>query len=342
MTSVFLRRQLGVVLLLLNTVTLISADLPTLARICTAENKRGWVSVSGFCHVLDFYGRGSTDLPLITSGEDALKALTDEETAIRLFGKSPFLKTESGIHYALFDDSSVGVEVGEAHRDQCLAVFAALGLPASTPIRLKTGTNSIADLIFDSLASFSLDQKELEWSAMAFAKYVPPQTAWTNRAGTRISFSTLVQKLLQVDLNSEKCAGTHVLEALIRIHAADRRDPFLDVGTRDRLNTHLKSTIAEIVRKQRADGSWGRSWCAAVDENSEVMSPFQISFLVTGHLAEILNELNPDLRPAPAVYERAAGWITNSIASAEIKANGFWVCPFTHAARGARDILRSR
>jgi hypothetical protein len=343
MNLVCLRQRAGICLILLLTISsgaVNSAPVPTLARICTTENQRGWITVSGFCHVLDFYGRGPTDLPLVASGDSALKALTDEDEAIRRFGKSPFEKTKHGLRYSLFDEVSVGVDLGEAHRDQCLAMFAALDLPASTPIRLRSGTYSIADLVSESLASFSFEQRELEWSAMALAKYVPPQTAWTNSAGQRLDFPGLVRKLLSVELNSEKCAGTHVLEALILIRQANQKNSLLDEPTREQLNSYLKKTIREIIEKQRADGSWSRSWCAAVNDNSEPFSPFQISFLVTGHLAEILNKLDLESRPPRSVYVNAATWITNSMNSTEIRPNGFWVCPFTHAAHAAREILK--
>lgn len=313
-------------------------NLPTLARICTPENKRAWVSVSGFCHVLDFYGLGPTDLPDFPSGELVLKALTDEPVAIQTFGKSPFVKTENGLRYSLFDDSSLDTDIGEAHRDQCLAMFAALDLPLSTPVHLKSGAYSLADLLSESLGGFSFDQRELAWSAMAFARYVPPQKEWTNRAGARMNFSELVRKLLRADLNAQKCAGIHVFEALILIGEADRKNSLLDGGTRAQLNSHLQTAVEEIIRRQHAGGSWSRSWCAAVNDDSEPMTPFQMSFLVTGHLAEVLEKLEPSLRPPKNVLRNAAHWITNSMTSTEIRPNGFWVCPFTHAAHGARDI----
>ena len=315
-------------------------NLPTLARICTPENKRAWVSVSGFCHVLDFYGLGPTDLPDFPSGELVLKALTDEPAAIQTFRKSPFVKTENGLRYLLFDDASFDTDIGEAHRDQCLAMFAALNLPLSTPVRLKSGAYSLADLLSESLGGFSFDQRELAWSAMAFARYVPPQKEWTNRAGARMNFSELVRKLLRADLNAQKCAGIHVFEALILIGKADRKNFLLDEETRAELNSHLKTVVEEIIHNQREDGSWSRSWCAAVNDYSEPMTPFQMSFLVTGHLAEVLEKLEPPLRPPKSVFLNAARWTTNAMNGTEIRPNGFWVCPFTHAACGVHSALR--
>lgn len=311
----------------------------SLARIFTPENKRAWVSVSGFCHVLDFYGLGKTDLPVVPSGQIAVKALTDEETARQFFGKSPLIETSQGIRYALYDQFSVNVDLGEAHKDQCLATFAALDLPLSTPVKLNGKSYSLADVLSDSLASFELNQRELEWSAMAFAKYVPPRPAWTNAAGKEINFSKLVAALWAEDFNSETCAGTHLFEALVLIEKADRKHPILDDQTRKWLEAHLKSMMDEIVKSQHADGSWSKAWRGGMKDDSDPMSPFQMSFLVTGHLLEILNKLDPPLRPPKEVFVKAARWVSSVSGSEEIQANGFWVCPFTHAEHGTREVL---
>jgi hypothetical protein len=326
--------------ILLATASHAQTNFPTLARICTPENKTAWVSVSGLCHVLDFYGLGKTDLPMFPTGELALKALTDEETARQVFGKSPMIETSHGVRYALYDEYSVGVDLGEAHRDQCLSIFASLDLPLSTPVRLKSGSFSLKDMLSESMNSFDLRQREITWSAMAFAKYVPPKTSWTNGPGEEISFSKIVDALLKIDLNTQKCGGTHVLEALILIEKADRKNRVLDDATQTRLDGWLKTTIDQLVKSQHADGSWSKAWCAGLRDESDPMSPFQMSFLVTGHLVEILNKLDPPLRPKQEVFVKAAHWISISIDSPEIQPNGFWVCPFTHATHGARQILQ--
>jgi hypothetical protein len=314
--------------------------LPTLARICTPENVKGWKSVSGFCHLLLYYGRGPMDLVSFPSGDLLVKALTEEQTAIETFGKSPFTVTQNGLRYFLFDDPVFHTDIGEAHRDQCLATFAGLDLPLATGIHLKSRAYSIADLLSESVASFSFDQMEIAWSAMAYARYLPPQTEWTNHLGERVTFSKLVHKLLQTDLNGQKCAGVHIFEALILIERADRHHSILDDKTRQQLGSYLTTTVHEIVQRQQGDGSWSKRWCAALNDNPEPMSPFQMSFLATGHLAETLNLLDGQRRPPQSVYVRAAKWLQESMNSPEIQPNGFWVCPFTHAALGAREILK--
>jgi hypothetical protein len=242
--------------------------IPTPAQICKPDNQKMWVSISGFAHLLLFYGRGPTDLPAFTSGNMMIKALTDEQAAIHAFGKSPFVITRNGLRYFTFHDPIFDSPVGEDHRDQVLATFAALNLPLNTPIHLirgthfkfKSGSYSIADLLSESVANFSVDQREPAWTAMAYAKYLPPKRDWENRFGERTSFSQLVKHLFRVDLNSQSCAGTHIFEALIQISDADHQYSLLDNQTRNQLDIYLTTTINQIVRSQQPDGGWNKQW----------------------------------------------------------------------------------
>ncbi|HYG24876.1 MAG TPA: hypothetical protein VEH04_19075 [Verrucomicrobiae bacterium] len=312
----------------------------TLAPICKAENRSAWMSVSGLCHILAFYGLGPTDLPGIASGKEIITLLTDEAAAAAAFGRSPFVKAGEGVRYALFDEASWEVAVGEAHRDQCLATFAALDLPLHTPVRLNSGARTLRDLLAESMAGFDLDRKEIAWSAMAFARYLPPLSSWTNRAGIGVSFSALANALMAIDLNSQKCAGVHVIEALLAIEAADAVHLILDPSTRNALRSRLNPTLRNAGERQRSDGMWGKSWCAGMNDETEPMSPFQMSFLVTGHLLDLFARLDSDRRPDRASLERAARALTAAMRSTDVRPNGFWVCPYSHAARGVNAVWK--
>jgi hypothetical protein len=192
-------------------------SVPTPARICKADNKKGWVNVSSFAHLLLFYGRGQTDLPTFTNGNLMIEALADEKASIKAFGESPFVITRNGLRYHLLDDAFFHSKVGETHRDQVLATFAALDLPLNTPISVGSNKLSINDLLSECVANFYLKQKEPAWTAIALTKYLPPQDKWVNRFGEATSFSQLVRHLFVVDLNTQSCGGTHILEALIQI-----------------------------------------------------------------------------------------------------------------------------
>ena len=312
--------------------------IPSLAKISRVDGKDGMKSISGCCHILLFYGLGGTDLPHFSSGNDALRALTDDERAISIFGKSPFVVTRNGLRYFLSEDPIFHSDVGESHQDQCLATFAGLGLPLNTPIRVKSRQFHIKDLLTESLANFSFDQKELAWSAIAFAKYLPPQKEWVSRFGERKSFTKLTSYLIRRDLNLESCAGTHILQALVHIDNADRESPLLEPNTRQELQTYLASNVVQLLRHQREDGSWEKQWSDVINDSIEAKRAFELRLVVTGHVLEVLGVIDRSYRPAPVVYQKAAGWLKQALNSPQIKSDGSWVCPFTHAARGARQI----
>src|ERR1043165_8992795 len=92
--------------------------IPSLAKISRVDGKDGMKSISGCCHILLFYGLGGTDLPHFSSGNDALRALTDDERAISIFGKSPFVVTRNGLRYFLSEDPIFHSDVGESHQDR--------------------------------------------------------------------------------------------------------------------------------------------------------------------------------------------------------------------------------
>jgi hypothetical protein len=311
--------------------------VPTLARIWPTNNN---VGVSEICHGLLFYGLGPADLPSYHSGNSMLQALTDEDTAFQTFGKSPFIRTRNGLRYFLHDDPVLPFSEGEVHRDQCLATFASLYMPLSTPIRLHSGSYSISSLLSESVANFVLDQQEPAWTAISYARYLPPKKQWANRFGEQFSFAQLADHLMQIDFNRQSCAGTHIFEALIAIDNADNAYGVLDTGIRRKLNVCLNDLVRQIVERQHEDGSWNKQWCNAMKDNdSGPMTSFQYRVLVTGHILEALNLLGLQKRPSSVVYSRAAEWLKASLYSPEIHSGPFLICTFTHAARSAREVL---
>ena len=312
--------------------------VPTLAKIVTPSGAK---TISGCCHILLYYGLGPTDLPFLPSGIDALQVLTHERDATAAFGRTPFVRTRNGLRYhRLRDPIALHVGVGESHRDQCLATFASLGLPLDTPIVLEHGDYTISDLLSESMANFSFDEKELAWTAIAYAQYIPPRTRWVNRFDEHTSFSELVLDLMRKDLAHESCMGTHILQALVRIENADRAHPILETSTRRELDRFLTGLLEDAVLHQGGDGSWPLEWCSSIHDGLIAgLSPLEGRILVSGHLAEIFNGLDDRRRPSGEVCTRVAGWLERSLTSGELKPDDRLVCPFTHAAGAARDIL---
>jgi hypothetical protein len=317
--------------------------LLTPALICTSTNESAWTSVSGLCHMLMYYGLGKTDLPGFPTGRSLLRPLIDEQTAIKVFGESPFIRTRNGIRYTLFNGPLFHSKVGEAHRDQCLATFAELHLPLNTPVRLKAGAYCIGDLLSEAVANFDLDEREPAWTAMALTRYLPPRKEWVDRFGEGTTFSKLVQHLLHVDPNRQSCGGTHLLEALGLIAKADQRCAILDEDTRQKLQSYLTRTFHEIVQRQQPDGGWNKRWCAAINnDDTGRMSPLEMRVLVTGHLVAILREIDVSRIIPRKTYERAAEWLERSLRSNNIHSGPSWICPVTHASVSIYEVEQPR
>jgi hypothetical protein len=316
----------------------LTTTVPTLAKVVSPSGAK---TISGCCHILLYYGLGPTDLPFLPSGMDALKVLTHERDAVATFGRTPFVRTRNGLRYhRLRDPIAFHIGVGESHRDQCLATFASLRLPLDTPIVLEHGEYTISDLLSESMANFSFDEKELAWTAIAYSNYLPPRARWENRFGEHTSFSELVLDLVGKDFDVESCMGTHILQALLHIEDADRAHPILETKVRRELDHFVTGLLEDAVLHQEEDGSWPLKWCSSIHNGLIAeLSPLEGRILVSGHLAEIFNGLDDRRRPQGEVYTRVAGWLERSLTSGEIKPDVRLICPFTHAAGAAREIL---
>jgi hypothetical protein len=288
-----------------------------------------------------FYHLGPTDLPDFKSGAAMLTVLTDEDRAIKAFGQSPFVRTRTGLRYFLSEDPEFQVSVGEVHRDQCLATFAELGIPLTTPIHLKDNeskTYSVADLLSEAIATFDLHEREPAWTAIALTTYLPPKKQWVNRFEEKTTFSELACRLMQEDLNTQSCAGTHVLEALGLIAIADQKYSLLDESTRVDVNAYLAKMLHEVAERQQPDGGWNKQWCALIkNDNTGSMSALEYRVLVTGHLVGILHEVDQAKTIKHATYARADDWLRYALNSPKIPGKGWWLCPFTHGAVSIRE-----
>ena len=313
-----------------------NAKLPTLANIWNKDTHENYMTLSGLCHLLLFYNIGDTDIPTLTSGEDALSILTDETYATEIFGKSPFVRTRDGVRYHITSDITIGSDIGELHRDQCLSTFATMGLPLDTPIYLIDEELVIKDILNESVARFGLEQEELAWTSIAYAKYLPPKTEWRNRFGEITTFDLLSTHLMDQDLSKHSCAGTHIAGALVQIYNADIKHNVLENQTRIRLEQYIKTIVKDLAERQSDGGSWEWNWCRYIGHGQKTDLAAQM--LVTGHILEILNVLEPSLRPRTNVYYNSARWIHHNINTLQ-DTGVAWLCPYTHAAKAANNVI---
>jgi hypothetical protein len=302
-------------------------------------------TISTLNHILLLHGPLDTCLKTPVSGLEALRILTDERRATAAFGESPFVRTRNGLRYKIDGVLvSEGEGIGESHRDQCLSTFAYLGLPPTYPITLQSEARSIQDLVSESIANFSLDQREITWTAIAYAHYLPPARHWTDRFGRTTTFSGLLQHLVDLGYSGQSCGGLHVLEAIAKIVEADYRSGILDRRTRLAGRRFLRDSLEQAVLSQSEDGSWDLGWFRPnSDETSRTSDPSSLDprIVVTGHMLQLMHEIrNP---PRRAIL-RATRWLIEVLEKLPngSKQNQVRVCPLTHALLGIQRSWSNR
>jgi hypothetical protein len=293
-------------------------DLPQLSDASGAEQP----SLSLCCHVMLLGNCEQVGNMAINSPGVALRALTDEQFAEAVFGKSPFVRTRHGVRYLSARSGLDGEKPwAESHRDQCLASFAALGVPLHQPLVLKDTTARVHDLLAESIANFSLDQAELAWTAIAYSHFLAPQRSWQNRFAEECSFSTLLTHLIDTGYDQQSCGGMHVLESIIAILDADGRNDILTPPARARGHEFLVESMELVIKNQRTNGDWGVDWSGArtrPDLGSDV--------LVTGHMLDLLSQ-SRRIPPSNTAIPQGLGWATTQLSGWSRNKAAFSVCP---------------
>jgi hypothetical protein len=332
--------------------------IPALARPCLplTQDEDDWVrrqiqptgepnklTPSTFLHVLRAHGLGArfTD-PAYSTSEALLGPLLDSATGERVFGKASLVLVPAGARYLTRTPPRESTW-REYHRDQNLASFAELGLPLSTTLTIEGKPVTLRDVLRDSVGDFHLQPKELEWTALAYTLYLPPQAGWVNRYGERYTFDDLATELLSRRFMSASCGGAHLLYTLTMIARADEATPVLSPAVRGRIRGRLQRCAGLAVDVQKPDGSWPGDWFLGTElsEGYHDESPsgtLDHRRLVTGHMAEWMIYLPQELQVPETTLKRAGQWLLADLKrlSAEEKAAQF--CPCTHAVCVLRKL----
>jgi hypothetical protein len=302
----------------------------------------GATNVSCCCHLLRLYGLEPIPHSRFASGRDVVAALTDHKLSATLFGEPIFFQTRSGIRYR--DPDIQRIVTGENHRDICLATFAELGLPLTTPMTTPSGSFSLRDLLRDSTDSFDINQDELAWTAIAYALDLAPQGGWANRDGESFTFDDLANALLRKPLQNASCGGTHLLYAMTVLWRVDCSRPHLSESVRNALAQRLRQSVTAAVAAQHKEGYWILDWHAMDKEKPEMprirpRDTLDRRLLATGHLLEWLELLPEQFQPPKDVYRRAARWLSAVLADGFRVTTSDSFCPPVHAACAVKALI---
>lgn len=245
----------------------------------------------------------------VMSGQEMLDFLLDYGTYVLSW-------TEPEV--PLLEDSGTGVRVNwgryqaaSVHHDHMLACVTEAGARLDTPVFLPSQREAtLEDVLREALRDFRLDERETEWSAMAFGLWLPPHTHWQTVDGRHLSFDLIAERLLRGHLQKGVCSGTHRVYSLMLLWRLHQEHTILSQAMADRVYAHLEHVRDLITASQFEDGHWPSNWEAgaraleepSVDELKDVV-------IATGHHLEWLAIAPEDLHPPREQIDKAAAWI---------------------------------
>jgi hypothetical protein len=295
-------------------------------------------------HLMRIFGKDARlQIDGFPSPISLLSLLTDEELSRKCMGTPTVVRTKHGIRFPTASPAVRGRTPGdEAHRDQCLACFAELGIPLSQRIVAGQGASTLQCVLEDSLANFHLQQNEIAWTALAYALYLPPVKQWKNRYGRVYCFDDLANELLRRGLKGS-CGGTHQLISLTILLRVDADSPILSEQVRTTARTYVGQLVNLAIRTQDSDGSWSIHWNHTPEQPLGAMEASAADtpnsrLLITGHLAEWMTYLPVEGKVPDTTRKAAVSWLRQRLRRIDVRQ--FWdeFCPCTHAICAIRDL----
>lgn len=274
-------------------------------------------------HALRTWGVEATfQDPDAISGQQMFKFLTDSGVYLESWGKKvrPLLEEKpTGIQVRW------GTEKGASyHHDHLIACVTEAGATLDAPVfgPSRQG-HTLNNVLQESLRDFRLDERETEWTAMAFGLWIPPVKTWTGGDGRDYSFDLIARRLLRGQKQYGVCSGTHRVYSLMLLIRLDDDHDILADDVREEVWSYLEATRDAISASQFADGSWPVNW---PDGEEAVADPEDAEFfqkiISTGHHLEWLSIAPPELHPPEEQIKKAIDWIvatTKSQTAAELK-----------------------
>ena len=287
--------------------------------------------------------------------ERILDVVTNEAAAMKRFdGKSPFIRSATGVRIRLVDIKFLSQDFAEAehHPGQMLSMLGAAGVPLDQRIRFQDGTSTTLKAIRDDLIlGFDL-HGEIYWQISALAHYLD-KTSWTNKYGEKFTFDSAAEELLRRDPNDSPCLGLHkplTLATLVVLSDNGGGMPLLSFEVRSKVNQYLAEIVTNTEKRQSAAGDWGADWWSGAPTPENPLEREDAKLIArltaTGHLLELFALVGPYLRTSPElknssfedeprveVVGRAKQWLGRTLS--EKAADARWIdrnyCPVSHA-----------
>lgn len=250
------------------------------------------------------------DDPDVLDGAELRDFLTDHGRYTRSWSKQPVqpLLTMRSTGVAIRYGAEAGASV---HHDHWLASLTEAGIALNAPVYGPGRRNAtIADVLSESLRDFRLDETEVEWTAMAFGLWLPPEKEWTGAGGRRYSFDLIVDRLVRGQRVLGVCSGTHRVYSLMLLVRLDDEFDILSDDARTLAYGYLQEVRDDIIAAQLPDGQWPSNWADGAAAAEKPLDEEQYKQVIaTGHHLEWLAIAPRDLHPPDEQIGRAARWV---------------------------------
>ncbi|MBI3860955.1 MAG: hypothetical protein HY290_03580 [Planctomycetia bacterium] len=253
--------------------------------------------------------------PLVLSGPQLRDVLTDNGRYLASWGDKV---------QPLLVESRDGVEVrwgkeegASVHHDHWIACLAEAGAPLDEPIFTPAKhTRTINDAVQQALRDFRVDEREYEWSAMAFGLWLPPVKTWRAADGRQVSFEMLVHRLLRGDKRFGVCSGTHRLYSLVLLARLDDQFSILSPEVHEEIMAHMRGVRQLLIDSQFADGHWPSNWELGAEALAKpIDDPLRKQVISTGHHLEWMAIAPEELHPPRELIRKAARWAIDTTVS---------------------------
>lgn len=292
---------------------------------------------NSYVHALRLWGpKADFGDPAVPSGSELQDYFLDDRTFRQVAGDAApplFYQDIDGVNVRSYDDRPDHRASSSHHADDLLATFAEIGLPLDTPLKMRDGETSIADLLQASMQRFHLDRLEYEWSTIVYARYLFPLKHWRNSNGEKMSLQNMVEELVSHPLNAGPCNGLHRLEALAVLYRADEQCHELPPLTRAKMIAYMKLVSDRLVLAQTSEGYWNRRWPLGEEAIADSSATLYDKILVTGHHLEWLALAPDEVQPPRETIVRAGQWLARTLIEMDEQAIVEAYGPYSHAAR---------
>ena len=251
------------------------------------------------------------------SGPDLAAFLTDSAKHLQSWNHRvpPLLvDTGLGVHVRFSEDAA-----GSVHHDHALAALTEAGLPLNAPVFTTVRSLQLRDVLQEALRDFRPDERETEWSAMAFTLWLagPEITGWHTANGRAVTLDLLARRLIRSHKRGGVCLGTHriyTLMLMLRLNE-DHAGKLLHPDTVTASTAYLADIRDRITASQWPDGSWNSNWVDGADcfRLADPQEKGSKRVIATGHHLEWLALAPENLHPPRDQVLKAAEWLVRNV-----------------------------